>query len=72
MKPEAKEAGDDRLASAIRVIANALVWGQASRFDETYVAQDRSRHKPLETQEIPGPWNWPPQASSVSPVVACC
>jgi hypothetical protein len=52
---KAQRDGDRRLAAAIRVIVNSLVYGNAARFDPT-----------AEGVERPGPFCFPPLASSVA------
>ncbi len=51
----AKAEGDARLAAAIRVITNAMVYGNFARFDPDPVHGER-----------PGPWCFPPIAASVA------
>ncbi len=51
----AKKEGDTRLASAIRVITNAMVYGNFARFDPDPVFGER-----------PGPWCFPPIAATVA------
>ena len=52
---KAQRDGDRRLAAAIRVIVNSLVYGNAARFDPTPDGVER-----------PGPFCFPPLASSVA------
>jgi hypothetical protein len=51
----AKARGDERLAAQLRVVVNALVYGLAARLDPQPDGTER-----------PGPWAWPPLASTVT------
>lgn len=50
----AKADGSQREAAALRLLGNAMSFGQPARFD------------PPGTGERPGPWCWPPAAASVT------
>ena len=55
----AKTVGDHRLAALLRVLLNAIVYGNAARFD------------PDGDGERPGPWCFPPLAATVAAGARC-
>lgn len=59
---QAKAAEDPRTAALLRVVVNALVYGNFCRFDDIRVRGRRG----WETSEKPGPWNCMPIASTVT------
>jgi hypothetical protein len=61
-RSRAKERGDRLLAGELRVVANALVFGLASRTDEEWVKVSGKWIR----AERPGPWSCFPLASSVT------
>jgi hypothetical protein len=58
----AKARGDVNLAAGLRVVVNALVYGNFCRFDDHWVKRGRSWVR----SERPGPWNCLPIAASVT------
>ncbi|MHB8671601.1 MAG: hypothetical protein ACYDAD_13765 [Acidimicrobiales bacterium] len=59
LRRRAKAPGDLRIADLLRVLMNALVYGNLARFD------------PDDDGERPGPWCWPPLAASVAAGCRC-
>jgi hypothetical protein len=57
---QAKDQGEKRRADALRSVMNAMVWGNLSRFDPIADGGER-----------PGPWCWPPLASTVTAGSRC-
>jgi hypothetical protein len=57
----ARQEGDKRLTRTLRVIANALVWGECARTDPSWCS-DGHRVRRIER---PGPWCWPPLAATI-------
>jgi len=57
---QAKVQGEKRRADALRSVMNAMVWGNPARFDPAAGGSER-----------PGPWCWPPLASTVSAGSRC-
>jgi hypothetical protein len=57
---QANDQGEPRRADELRSVMNALVWGNPARFDPMTGGGER-----------PGPWCWPPLASTVSAGSRC-
>lgn len=63
----AKDEGDKRIAALLRVVANSVVYGVPSRFDDIWHRTGRHEHRTDWTRtERPGPWSCLPVASSVA------
>jgi hypothetical protein len=58
LRRQAQAAGDERLATLLRVLINAMVYGNAARFDG-------------HGAERPGPWCFPPLAAAVAAGSRC-
>jgi hypothetical protein len=60
LRRQAQDAGDQRLATLLRVVVNAMVYGNAARFDPDGHGGER-----------PGPWCFPPMAATVAAGSRC-
>jgi hypothetical protein len=60
LRRQARAAGDERLVTLLRVVINAMVYGNPARFDPDGHGGER-----------PGPWCFPPMAATVAAGSRC-
>jgi DNA-binding transcriptional regulator YiaG len=63
LRDKAKRAGDSRLAAQLRVVVNALAYGNFARIDQREVQKSRRKAVLVESS---APWTFPPIAATVT------